>query len=81
MPKASGHPAFMKTKGRVLLAIGLLILAGCASTPETSDIRVQAGMSRDDLKKGRTASHCGLSVALRVARTGTTTSSSGRPNR
>ncbi len=41
----------MKTKGVILLAISLLALAGCASAPETSDIRVQTGMSRDDLRR------------------------------
>jgi hypothetical protein len=40
----------MKTAATALVALGLLLLAGCASAPETADIRVQAGMSRDDLR-------------------------------
>ncbi len=34
----------------ILLAISLLVLAGCASAPEVADIRVQIGMSREDLR-------------------------------
>lgn len=33
-----------------LIVLSFSVLAGCASSPETSDIRVRAGMSRADLK-------------------------------
>ena len=34
----------------VLIAIGLLVLAGCASAPKTPDITLRVGMARDDLR-------------------------------
>ena len=34
----------------LITTLSFLVLAGCASSPETSDIRVRTGMSRDDLK-------------------------------
>jgi hypothetical protein len=40
----------MKTRDIILAAISLFVLAGCASAPETSDIALRLGMSRDDLK-------------------------------
>jgi hypothetical protein len=39
----------MRTTAGALAGLILLLLAGCASTPGTADIRVQAGMSREDL--------------------------------
>ena len=40
----------MKLPIAVLLALGWLAFAGCASAPPTSDIAVRLGMSRDDLR-------------------------------
>jgi outer membrane protein assembly factor BamE (lipoprotein component of BamABCDE complex) len=40
----------MKTRYFVLIALSLLALTGCESLPETSDIAVRSGMSRDDLR-------------------------------
>jgi hypothetical protein len=48
----AAHPgccAIMKTRDLVLVAVGLLVMAGCAS-PRTSDIAVRVGMSRDELR-------------------------------
>lgn len=40
----------MKTRNLVLAAISLLVLAGCASSPETASTPVRLGMSRSDLR-------------------------------
>jgi hypothetical protein len=40
----------MKTRIRVLAAMGLCLLVGCATGVKTTDIAVRLGMSRDDLK-------------------------------
>ena len=42
--------AIMKTRYLVSAAISLLVLAGCASNLETTDIPVRLGMSRSDLR-------------------------------
>jgi len=40
----------MKTRNIVLAVISLLVLAGCASAPETADADVYLGMSRNRLR-------------------------------
>ena len=40
----------LKTRDIALVAVGLFLLAGCASTPKTADVAVQSGMSRADLR-------------------------------
>ena len=46
----SGIATIMRKRRIVLVAIGLLLLAGCANPPRTSDIAVRVGMSREDLR-------------------------------
>lgn len=41
----------MIVKNIILLAFGLFVLAGCASAPQTSEISVRTGMSRDDVRR------------------------------
>ena len=40
----------MKSRDIILVAMSLFVLAGCASAPKTSDVAVQLGMSRSDLR-------------------------------
>ncbi len=49
-PRITQPATVMKTRYIILLALSLFALAGCESLPETSDIAVRRGMTRDDLK-------------------------------
>lgn len=48
--RSTGKYRFMRIPLPVLLCAGCLLLGGCESPPGAADIRVRAGMSRDDLK-------------------------------